>query len=164
VFDMSIYRETGTIEGCSPAVEAVERLTEFYLANGYDAVEPPPLEGSKVEAHKFERGKPGAGWWTSNMTELHTVVVLESAGERIQITYEVDTTGQMLKDVEQAFWLRELQWARRYATEETDEPRDLREDEARRAKKQTSEMRSLGVWAAVAIFAVIVGLGFLGLI
>ena len=161
---MSTYRETGTIEECSPAAEAVQRLTEFYLANGYEAVESSQIESNRIESNKFERGEPGAGWWTSNMTELLTVVVIESAGERIQITYQVDTTGQLLKEVEQAFWRRELQWARRYATEETDEPRDLRDEEERRAKSQTSEMRSLGLWAAVAIFAVIVGLGFLGFI
>jgi hypothetical protein len=190
---MATHRETGTIEAHLYTDDSVQRLVTFYLANGYRVVErrdeagelvapsdpahhlddqpaetqpaeTQPAEGDALSSAKFERGKPGAGWWTSNMSKLHTVVVVESDGERVDIAYEVDTSGQMLKEVEKAFWRRELQWAYRYAKAESDEPRDLRDEEERRAKHQTSDMRSIGLWGAMTVFIVIVTLGFFGVI
>lgn len=175
---MSALRETETIERSSPTDDSVHRLLSFYKANGYRVVECRDSTGEAVEAPHddqvevcdtvrqatVERGKPGAGWWTSDMTKLHTVVVLENLGDCVKVTYEVETSGQWLNEVEQAFWRRELKWARRWVCKEGDQPHDLREEESRRAKNQTRGMRSTGLWGAMIVFIVIVALGFLGII
>jgi hypothetical protein len=159
VFAMSTHHETGTIPPGSSADDTVQRLLTFYLANGYTVIE---QEGAS--AATLERGKPGSGWWTSNMAKLHASIAIETEDDCVQVAYQVDTSGQLLKDVEQAFWRRELQWARRYVEGDTDEPRDMREEEARRAKHQTNDLRSLGLWSAVGIVVAILIMGFLGFI
>ncbi|QDG53779.1 hypothetical protein FIV42_24460 [Persicimonas caeni] len=170
---MSTHRETGEIEGPFPTDDPVFRLIEFYLANGYRIVErqkepsdaqsseddTAPLTGATVE-----RGRAGAGWWTSNMTELHTSVVIERHDELMRVSYTVDTSGQLLNEAEQAFWSREIRSAQRFARGDADEPRDLRKEEERRAENQKDELMSIGLWGAIGVFTLIVVLAFLGII
>lgn len=158
---MANLRESGEVEGPFPDDEPVDRLVVFYMANGYELVE---READSPARASLERGEAGAGWWTSDMTKLHTRVHLERHAERVEVVYEVDTSGQVLNDIEEAFWRRELQAARRYCRGEVDEPRDMREQEANRAAKQKSSLMSFGLWGAVAVFLIVVLLGFLGLL
>lgn len=170
---MSTHRQTGEIDGPFATEDPVYRLLEFFLANGYRVlerhalqVEQPATEDapSPLESVRLERGRAGAGWWTSDMTELHTTVDLVRGDDIVRVRYEVDTSGQLLNEVEEAFWSRELQWAKRYLRDDSDAPRDLREDEARRAENQKDDLFSLGLWGAVGIFMVIIILGFFGII
>ncbi|MFP4600296.1 MAG: hypothetical protein ACLFVJ_18725 [Persicimonas sp.] len=169
---MAQHQETAGFDGPFADDDPVGRLLEFYMANGYRVVDRQRAgrdaeatdEDAALQMASFERGRAGAGWWTSNMTELHTRVVVELADERVRLSYNVDTTGQMLNEVERAFWRRELQAARRYMLGEASEPRDLREDEAQRAQKQKGSLLSMGLWGAVAVFVFIVFLGFIGII
>lgn len=169
---MAKHHETAEFDGPFADEDPVGRLLEFYMANGYRVVDRQRAgldsdqadEDAPLQQASFERGRAGAGWWTSNMTELHTRVEVEFAEERVRLSYKVDTSGQVLNEIERAFWRRELQAARRYMLGETSEPRDLREDEAQRAKKQKGNLLSMGLWGAVAIFVFIVFLGFIGII
>lgn len=168
---MSTHRQTGEIDGPFTTDDPVYRLLEFFLANGYRVVErqresPDAEESAPLASVRLERGRAGAGWWTSDMTELHTRVDLvgDDESDLVRVRYEVDTSGQLLSDVEEAFWSRELQWAKRYLRDDSDEPRDLREDEAQRAKNQKDDLFSVGLWGAVGIFMVIIVLGFFGII
>lgn len=167
---MATHRETGTFEGPHDEGTPLDTLVDFYVANGYvpvDAAEPGEPSDEPVATARsvsLERGKSGAGWWTSDMTKLHTRLQLDWTGEHIEYTYEVDTSGQLLKEVEQAFWRREVQWARRYLAGDVDAPRDLRDEEARRADEQENSLISMGVSGAVVVFLVIVALALLGVI
>lgn len=171
---MATLHETSEIDGPFATDDPVRRLVEFYVANGYKVVEhdgeaaalddaqPLPASADQV---RLERGKSGNGWWTSNMTELFTYVRLQRHDEQVHIAYEVETTGQMLNDIEQTFWRREAQWARRHVNADDDEPpRDLRDEEAKRAKQQTSSLVSVGLWGAVLAFLVLSSLILLGII
>lgn len=167
---MATHRETGTFEGPPDEDGALEALVDFFAANGYapaDSSEPEaPSEEPVDTAHSvtLERGKSGAGWWTSDMTKLHTRLQLRWTGDHIEYTYEIDTSGQILTEVEQAFWRREVQWARRYLAGDMDAPHDLRDEEARRADEQENSLISMGVSGAILVFLVIVALGLLGVI
>lgn len=175
---MATHHQTGELEGPFATDDPVRLLLEFYLANGYRLVERDGAQPAATDADdpaqvpdtqglasaRLERGKAGNGWWTSNMTELHTVVDIAVDDDAIMLNYEVDTSGQMLNDVERAFWQRELEWASRYAQGKIEEPVDLREREEKRAKEQSDNLVSIGLWGAVAIFMVIVALGFMGII
>ncbi len=169
---MADHHENAEFDGPFADDDPVGRLLEFYMANGYRVVDRQRValdaevsdEDAPLQKASFERGRAGAGWWTSNMTELHTRVEVEFAQECVRLSYKIDTSGQMLNEIERAFWRRELQAARRYVHGDSDEPRDLREDEAQRAKKQKGSLVSMGLWGAVAVFVFIVFLGFIGII
>jgi hypothetical protein len=162
---MATHRETGTFEGQPEQTSSLDKLVDFYLANGYLQVDLTEPDGETAPAAvRLERGKSGAGWWTSDMTKLYTQLDLEWTGEHVAFTYEVDTSGQILKDVEKAFWRREVQWARRYLAGDVDTPRDLREEEAQRADQQENSLMSIGVTGAVVVFLAIITLALLGVI
>ena len=220
---MAKLTETGDIEAPFPDDDPVERLMEFYLANGYrlverskrpvdstdsteqgahhsaeasadtdeadeaDGVEPEADEADEADgvepeadeaaeasspadpqtvttAAQFARGESGAGWWTSNMTELGAELHIERDGDTIHLSYRVDISGQVLNEKEEGFWRRELDHARRYCKGEDDEPRDLRPAEAKRADNVKNSFRSTGIWAGVAVFFAIVALALLGII
>ncbi len=169
-FVMATHRETGEIEGPFPADDPVFRLLDFYLANGYRVVERRPAtdadesDSAPLAGARVERGRAGAGWWTSDMTELHTEVDIARDGDRLNVAYTVDTSGQILNEVEQGFWGREIKAAQRYACGDADTPRDLRETEARRAENQKDELMSMGLWGAIGVFVALVLLAFLGII
>lgn len=164
---MSTHRETGEIEGPFATGDPVSRLLEFYLANGYRIVERQAETGddaAPLTSLRVERGRAGAGWWTSNMTELHTEVEVERDGDTVHVSYTIDTSGQLLNEIEEGFWGREINSARRYACNDSGEPRDLRKEEARRAEHQNDELMSIGLWGAIGVSIVIVVLGFFGFI
>jgi hypothetical protein len=184
---MATLRETGEIKDLSEIDDPMRRLVEFYLANGYRlserngefasegvasegvasegvASEVGSPEDSSPTHVRFVRGKAGNGWWSSNMTELHTHVDLARDDETVRVAYEVDTTGQILTEVERSFWQRERQFAERYLRGSTDAPHDLRAEETDRADEKSRGFLSFGISAAIAVFMIIIFLGFLGII
>ncbi|MFW5967733.1 MAG: hypothetical protein ACOCV2_09460 [Persicimonas sp.] len=171
---MSYHQETIEISGPFNKPDPLSRLVEFYDENGYRLTNGRPAgdteggegSGQKDRDHvELERGKPGAGWWTSNMTELHARVVAERiAEETILVEYRVDVTGQLLNDDERTFWQREARHAGHYVRGEASEVRDMRISEGHRARKQRKRLLSYGLWGAVAVFIVGASLILLGII
>src|SRR5690554_4049976 len=110
---MAIHQEIGEIKNIAAIDDPVELLIDFYLGNGYDFdTQRPSTDTSDAddadeltaEATRFVRGKRGNGWWSSNMTELHTQLVIQAREDAIEIAYTVDVSGQILKENERAFW------------------------------------------------------------
>lgn len=171
---MSYHRETIEISGPFDEPEPLSRLIEFYRENGYrptDRIEgavPDGRDGSTeddVERVELERGKPGAGWWTSNMTKLHAHVGAERVDEEtIRVEYRVEVTGQLLNDDERTFWKREARHAGHFVRGDAAEARDMRGRETDRARKQRDRLFSYGIWGAVGIFIVCASLILLGVL
>lgn len=166
---MATLRESGEIKNIAEVDDPLGLLADFYRGNGYDydtsdlssetredGEIPPPLV--------LSRGKRGNSWWSSNMTELHTRVVIQKQDETIQIAYAVEVTGQILKDVERAFWKLERQAAEQYLRDPSKPIKDLRIQETARADEKSNSFLSFGLWGAVAIFMFIIFLGFVGVI
>lgn len=137
-----------TIE-IDPECEHPARLVkEFYETNGYQIVEEPdhPL--------LLQRGKAGAGWWTSNMTKLWCQVTVEPQPQTLVLAYEVDTSGQILSDDDRAFFEREVEALRSFL-DEPNGPIDLRDQEQHRAQSVTGEYRRLALKATVLVFLLV---------
>lgn len=147
--------------------EAMARLSEFYLANGYLPENATPTDAPSLArdgAYIFTRGKPGNGWWTSDMSELFTRVRIESLEGELRLDYEVETTGQWLSEADRTFWSRERQAAVNFMTGVAHQPLDLRPIEEMRSKKVSRGFLSVGLTGAFAVFIVIILLGFFGII
>lgn len=138
--------ETFSIEAPDDVDEVRPVLREFFAHNGYTAVDDTPMT--------LRRGRRGAGWWSSNMTDLHTELVIDAGDDPIRLRYEVDTAGQILSEEDRAFWRREAEAAEQFL-HQRDELVDLREAEKKRAKEVQSEHRRLGLVAMVIVFLVV---------
>lgn len=104
----------------------------------------------------FERGTPGAGWKTSNMTKLHSRVTARVQNDTVLIDYVVDAAGQIkFTDEDELFWKREAKTAARLLKGKAS-LRDWREVESDRAKEVRGDFISIGVWLALLIFLFIV--------
>ena len=129
--------------------EHPDRLVkQFYQTNGYEAV---PQADDLLQ---LRRGKKRAGWWTSNMTELWCQVTVKQSPQSLQLSYEVDTSGQILSDEDRAFWDREVAALKSFL-HEGGEPVDLRAQEATRANSVTGEHRKLGLKATAMVFLIV---------
>ncbi len=126
---------------------AGRKLHDFFVHNGYESSNPPDSNEPLV----FNRGETGAGWWTSDMSELATELVIEPSADTVRLHYEIDTSGQILTDEDRAFWEDEVKAAERYLLG-TGELVDLRKKEALRAEKMKREHRKLTIWATAIVF------------
>lgn len=167
---MAIHQEIAEINHLDGIDDPVGLLIDFYQGNGYTFDPHSPASGDASgmdesgEPTRLVRGKRGNGWWSSNMTELHTQVVIRPRQDALEIAYTVDVTGQILKDEERAFWTRERQAAEKYLREPSAQIPDLRIGETARANKKSKSFFSFGLWGGVAIFMIIIFLGFVGVI
>jgi|SRR5690554_38888 len=167
---MAIHEEIAEINHIVEIDDPVGLLIDFYLGNGYDfdphapQSDPSNTEEQSSEPTRLVRGKRGNGWWSSNMTELHTQVVIQPREDALEIAYTVDVSGQILKDEERAFWTRERQAAEKYLREPSALVPDLRIIETARADKKSNSFFSFGLWGGVVIFMIIIFLGFVGVI
>ncbi len=159
---MATYSTTQTLENSFEGTDPIERLAEFFRTNGYfrrDDELPDDGAGDDEPDRQhavFVRGQSAAGWWASNMTKLPTRVEVDRRGERLDITYEIDVTGQHFTDEDRDFWQRELEAACEYLRNPSRTPRDLRHEEAKRAERIRRRMLSYGIWGAIAAFVLIV--------
>ena len=139
---------------------ALERLAIFYEANGYEV-------SGEDDERVFRRGKPKAGWFSSDMTDLETEVHVRITDVGIDLTLKVDIRGQRFTDKDRAFFHDEVEAAEEFLMGDQEKPRDLRPQEALRAKKANEELRSAGNQLAMFLFIMIILFGviasFLGL-
>lgn len=136
----------------------IERLRRFYLANGYELEREQGAQGDLAPSRLvMRRGAERAGWWSSDMTELLARVDISQAagGEQLSLVYRVDVRGQVLSEQDQGFWERELEAAQAFAAGDREQPRDLREEEAERARGRTRETMSSAVRGFVIAFMVL---------
>lgn len=150
---MATHETSFTITGPFAAGEdaPLARAARFYEANGYTCV---ARDGDDAGARTATRGRPGAGWTSSDMTTLHTVVTITEAPEALELAYVVDVTGQRLSDEDRRFFEREAKAARAYLRGKHEAPMDLREAERQRAEGiSAASMRMAWRWG-VAAFAI----------
>lgn len=156
---MGQYRDTliGTFEGLTATVLA-ERLHLFYAQNGYEKVqrEGSPGEGSWEELGRWERGRRGAGWWSSDMARLFAQVCLEidSRTMSYRVVLSVDTTGQHMTAEDEAFWRGEFTALEAYLEGEG-ELLDLREAERARASAGRKDTMRLSVYGFMITFVLL---------
>lgn len=160
---MSDYHFTHRIDARQEvrASDPTRTLVEFFEANGYslDAASE-PSSNSKT----LTRGEAGAGWWSSNMTELRASVEIRSEADAILLDYRIDVTGQHLTEADRTFWKREAEAAEAHLDHPDRSPRDLRPAETERAQKIHGTMLTYGIWGAILMFLVITFLHFLGMV
>jgi len=145
-------------------------VDRFYLQNGYHVLPNEQEDGVDKSRACYQRGKRGAGWWTSNMTELFSEVVAsfdeDTSCGAVELT--VDTTGQMLSEDDRAFWEAELAALQAHVLGSDAEPKDLRKRERKRSKKgkrATLQKSAYGfLLAFVVLFMVMLLLHRIGLI
>lgn len=164
---MGLYTTQRQLDGPFETSVPIQKLTEFYRANGYELVDVEggspedsgaPEKGSRAKNRtaEFKRGEPSAGWWSSNMTHLPTTVRARHTSEGVEIEYKVDASGQHLTSDDRNFWERELRAAANYLRNPSRRPRDLRHEEAKRAEQLRRRMLSYGIWGAIFAFVLIV--------
>ena len=149
---MGHYEKTFSFAVDDDVDDATKGVREFLELNGYSLND----EGD----HRLiaKRGKPGASWFSSDMSRLETQLTIEFDGNQVDLDYRVTVTGQHLTDEDRQFWEREAQAIER-ATNREEPAVDLRPEEAERAKQVTGEYRSTAVWAAFIVFAMIIVFG-----
>jgi hypothetical protein len=108
-----------------------------------------------------ERGTPGRGWFSSNLTELQTRVTLRLQGNSVRVTYAVDTTGQHLWDDEKSFWKTEAKALERFVVGEGNLA-NIAEGEKERASKLRRDFVMMGFWIG-AIVAIVLFLALVTL-
>lgn len=150
---MSEHTPTFTID-LSELPDSLALLQRFYEANGYAFDDSGALPA-------FHRGKAGAGWYSSDMSQLQTTVVVQKSPESIQLQYRVDVKGQRLSDEDKAFWQKEARSAEKFLRHPDRSPDDLRPGEAQRAEDVREDLRRRGLWAATLIFLLILTVGIL---
>ncbi len=167
---MATHLETRDIEGPFPHGDPFERARHFYEANGYvveseqerlddtDAATP-----GEVERLVLQRGEKGAGWWSSNMTDLLARVdVRRTQDGGVGVVCRVDITGQIMKEPDEAFWRREVDAAAAYIVGEVEDPqappRDLREEESARAAETFRGTLRTGLRGSILAFLVLCAL------
>lgn len=141
---MSLHEPDFSIPVDDP--EWLNRLKEFLLANGY-------AEGA--DALVFTRGQEGASWYSSDMSKLRTRLQVHQEPETIRLSYAIQIKGQRLTEEDKAFWEKEAEFARTYLQGSAEKPRDLRSEEALRARRVTEDLRRQGLWAASVVFFII---------
>jgi hypothetical protein len=161
---MATLQETITLESEHEDSEMIfARLERFFLANGYAiadiarALDPDDEESEVTREVLFERGDEGNGWWSSDMTELFSRVKASAASSgKLVLRYEVDVSGQRLTEEDLGFWKREREAAAAYAaSEEDEEPVDLREEEKARAKGRWSSTLSSSLKGFFSAFVIL---------
>ncbi len=111
-----------------------------------DVVEPPAEAppDEVVRLAEAERGASSAGWFSSNLAELHTRVTVELEANRVNVTYVVNTTGQHLWAEEKEFWKREADALRTFLTTHSETIPSVLEAEKDRAYEVRKEFVRFG--------------------
>jgi hypothetical protein len=162
-------------------LDPMERLVKFYVANGYDIrnVEFRPVENapnpqtdeSGKESEGAEpsdvmvcatlcRGRPGDGWWASDMTDLAVVADLTLERAIVEATFVVDVRGQFLSRGDREFWQSEAISSSAYLSGVSDIV-DCRAAEVLRGKAVSHSIRSGAKWLGVVVFLVLIVLGYI---
>ena len=157
---MGTHSTERVVEGPFRPSDPGETLLEFYRRNGYDYAVPveaddPGEDVADDDSLTLVRGRPAAGWWSSDMTKLPTRVEIEPHDQQIRIHYDIDVTGQHLTEEDRRFWEREIGAAIEYLHHPNRSPRDLRHEEAKRAEQIRRRMLSYGIWGGVIAFLLI---------
>ena len=106
----------------------------------------------------LRRGKPGEGWWASDMTDLGVVAELTLASDRVEAILVVDVRGQLLSSGDRAFWQSEAKSASAYLSG-VSEIVDCRMAEVLRGQSVSRSIRSTARWSGALVF---IGLSILG--
>lgn len=134
--------------------DPLARLLHFYEVNHYTAHDPLQRAQDPITLLDLSRGSQGAGWLSSDMTKLLSKVQLrlEDEGQLVIISYEVDTSGQVLKQKDREFWDQEAQGAQDFLNlAEDQEPADLTIAESTRAQDTRKGSMALGLKVGVGI-------------
>lgn len=169
---MATHHETGHILDTAELDDPVGSLVDFYRGNGYEFETRAPTTqqprdtdcAGVADPVHLVRGRRGNSWWSSNMSELFTRLTIQDCDRSVEISYEVEVSGQILNDTERAFWPREHAAAERYMRNPGAKVDDLRIAETARADEKSNTVLSFGLWSAIAIFMIIIFLGFVGII
>ncbi len=148
---MAIHRDRVVlVEEVSEWERALARLAAFMEVNGYEVSNEEPLE--------YERGKRGAGWWSSEMSALYArcQVRKDEDGGELSVALDVDTTGQHMTSEDLTFWREELEAMREHVLAADDvAPIDRREHERARAQDGRKETLRLSVYGFFITFALL---------
>jgi hypothetical protein len=152
-----------------------QRLVTFLANNGYqrltdherqrlgelsDALQRPPADADAI----YARGSMGAGWWSSDQSDLRSLVAIYLREDDIEAQWAVDTSGQWLTEDDEHFWDREADHARRAVQGDISEFPDFRAREERRSDQISRNTIRTGLLAALLAFAFVVGLFMLGVL
>jgi hypothetical protein len=150
-----------------------ERLVTFLTNNGYqqltdherqrldelsNSLQRPPADADAI----FARGTTAAGWWSSDQSDLRSLVAIYRREDDIEVQWAVDTSGQWLTDDDEHFWDREANHARRAVQGDISEFPDFRAREERRSDRISRNTIRTGLLAALLTFACVVLLFLLG--
>jgi len=158
---MSTWEFEETYEGPFEAEEPLAVLVEFYRTNGYERLDGGGDDASTPSSPvALTRGEEGAGWWSSDMTELYAEVTIEAPSseedDAVSISYGVETSGQYMTDSDRQFWRRELETARQRLHAPSGDSRDLRQAEKKRAERMEQSRLRYALWAAAGAFAFVI--------
>lgn len=155
--------------------DGARRLRQFLVANDYTIREHSTLDPddrldskvlNSVEHPRFvaTRGSAGSGWWSSDQSNLRSIVAVQADDNAVHATWVVDTTGQWITDDDEQFWTRETEHAQRAVEGELDHMPDLTQREEQRSKDITRSAVRTGLISAVITFCFILLLGLFGVI
>ena len=159
---MSTYSDRFELDAASERGALKARFEDYCLLNGYT----PAADAELHDAWRFERGRRGSGWWSSDMSRLFAVLTLKltplaSADDdrelrlKASVTLKVDTRGQHLLEEDEAFWRGELEAIRALLEDAERAPRDRRLEEGARARKGRRETLQLSVYGFLITFLVL---------
>lgn len=158
---MSTFKHHQLVEGPFKDDNPLEQLITFYEVNGYVLTDPYSEDDDDESPRKvcMTRGKKGASFWSSDMTELFAELTLEYLETTMKIDYEVETTMQHFTEDDRGFWIREAANAEKFLTGKVEEAIDWRGNEAARAEQVQRDILSLGiklgVLAVVVVFVIV---------
>lgn len=163
---MATHEISFTITGpfSAEATPLLDAALRFYEANGYtiegEVEGEGEAEGEGGDGRAIvARGRAGAGWTSSAMTALRTVVTIVAVSDALELAYVVDVTGQRLSDEDRQFFEREAKAARAYLRGKHEAPLDLRDAERARAEEiSAASMRTAWRWGVAAFVLVAVAL------
>ena len=157
---MGTHQIDRTIEGPFHQDDPLLLALQFYQENLYDPAQPKQLAQDPMTTLDVVRGKPNAGWYASDMSQLHTQVKLTHEEDHILVHYDIDTTGQRLSAEDRQFWDNEIQ-----ALQDTlcdgAQIINLAEAEGRRAEEQRESSITTGLKWGLGLAIVIVTIAFL---
>ncbi|MBA2663693.1 MAG: hypothetical protein H0U74_15500 [Bradymonadaceae bacterium] len=147
----------------APDSDALEALLGFYAINGYEHAVIAVQEGEDAGSIRLVRGKPGAGWYSSEMTELFTELEVLSDESGVRLSYVVDVKGQRLSDADRGFWRMEARCAEKVVRGEAG-AEDLRPAERKRVSSALGSMYMRSIMAAVFFVVIVLLLIFFGIL
>ncbi|GEM_PF-6293517 len=95
--DLTHHSKLHIPDDCTDPIGEIEI---FLRVNGYTIT----VDGDGLVA---QRGEKGRGFWTSDLTILPTTLEAQKSDQYVDINYTVDTSGQILNQIEKQLWKRE---------------------------------------------------------